>query len=278
MTDLCLIKDMLSNSDIARAVFSLDDSVCNLIDNGVWRWPLNWLSRFPFVAQLQVLMLIDDMDDVILWQDRYGVLRPFSVAWVWDTIQFRANMVQWYNVVWFPHCIPWHAIHMWLVIKEKLNTQDKLRQWDVGLSIDLNLLRCSMCDLVPDSHAHLFFECSFSSHVWSKVCVLCGMNLIPPRLMDVIAFIIPISKGRTVFSILSRLVVAATSYYIWLERNGRLFMNKALSPDQIVHVILSMVRLKFVTFKFKKTSTRSLLLLHQWKIPSNCIVHDRSSM
>nr|GEV90681.1 RNA-directed DNA polymerase, eukaryota, reverse transcriptase zinc-binding domain protein [Tanacetum cinerariifolium] len=82
-------------------------------------------------------------------------------------------------------------------------------------------------------------------------------------------------SGKMVVSILSRIVVAATSYYIWLERNGRLFKKKTLTPDQIVDVIL--VRLKLVTFKFKKMSTKSRLLLDQWKIPIYCIVHGGST-
>ncbi|GKE75820.1 hypothetical protein Tco_1537861, partial [Tanacetum coccineum] len=151
---------MFSNRDIARSGFSLDDSVNNLISDG---------------------------------RDRDGVLRPFLVAYAWDTIRNRAAIVNW------------------------------LRQCDVSQSIDLNLLRCPLCDLVPDSHDQLFFECAFSSQVWSKVRVLCGMDTIPPRLIDITSFINPISKGKTAISILSRLVFAASSYYIWLERNGRLF-------------------------------------------------------
>ncbi|GJS72430.1 zinc knuckle CX2CX4HX4C containing protein [Tanacetum coccineum] len=201
------------------------------------------------MAQLRVPLLFDDIDDVILWRDRDGVLRPFSVACAWDTIRTRADI--------------------------KLKTQDRLRQWDVSPSIDLNLLRCPMCDLIPDSHDHLFFECAFSSHVWSKVHVLCGMDSIPPWLIDVTNFINHISKGKTAVSILSRLVLAITSYYIWLERNGRLFKKKNSSPDQIGEVIISMVRMKLVTFKFKKMSTWSPLLLDQWKIPSYCIVQLR---
>ncbi|GJV80556.1 reverse transcriptase domain, reverse transcriptase zinc-binding domain protein [Tanacetum coccineum] len=218
--DVCPHKDLLSNKDIVRLGFSLDDLVSNLIADGIWRWPLDWLSRFPFMAQLQVPLLHDDMDDVILWRDRDGVLRPFLVACVWDTIQSRAD--------------------------RKLKTQDRLWQWDVGVSIDLNLLRCPLCDLVLDSH-------------------------------DVVAFIVPISMVKTVVIILSRIVFAATSYYIWLERNNRLFKKMFSSPDQIVDVILSMVRLKLVAFKFKKMSTKSRLLLDQWKIPSYCIVHDGST-
>nr|GFB22867.1 reverse transcriptase domain, reverse transcriptase zinc-binding domain protein [Tanacetum cinerariifolium] len=209
------------------------------------------IARSGFSLEDSVPSLLDDIDDFILLRDMDGVLRPFSVACAWDTIRTRAD------------------IH-------KLKTQDRLRQWDVGPSIDLNLIRCPLCDLVHDSHDRLFFKCAFSSLVWSKFRVLCGMDSIPPRLIDVSTFINLISKGKTAVSILSRLMLAATSYYIWLERNGRLFKKKTSSPDQIVDVIIFMVRLKLVTFKFKKMTTWSRLLLDQWKIPSSCIVHDGS--
>nr|GEX10433.1 reverse transcriptase domain, reverse transcriptase zinc-binding domain protein [Tanacetum cinerariifolium] len=219
--------------------------------SGLSRAPTLYVLMVTCMVGLKVPLLLDDIDDIILWRDRDGVLRPFSVACSWDTIHSRADIVNWYNVVWFPHCISRHAIHMWLVFLQKLMTQDRLRQWDVGPSIDLNLLRCPLCNLVPDSHDHLFFECVFSSLVGSK--------------------------GKMAVSILSRLVLAVISYYIWLERNGRLFKKKTSSSDKIVDVIISMVRLKLVTFKSKKMSTWSRLLLDQWKIPSYCIVHDGSS-
>nr|GFB61969.1 reverse transcriptase domain, reverse transcriptase zinc-binding domain protein [Tanacetum cinerariifolium] len=111
---------------------------------------------------------------------------------------------------------------------------------------------------------------------WSKVRVTCGMDAISPRFIHIIAFIVPISKGNMVISILSRIVVAATSYYIWREKNERLLKKKTSSLDQIAQVILSMVRLKLVTFKFKKMSIRSHLLLDQWMIPSYCIAYDGS--
>nr|GEX06273.1 hypothetical protein [Tanacetum cinerariifolium] len=113
--------------------------------------------------------------------------------------------------------------------------------------------------------------------VWFKVRVLCSMDVIAPSLIDVVYFIIPISKSKTVVSVLSRIVVPATCYYIWLRRNERLFKKKSSSPDQIVDLILSMVRLKLVTFKFKKMSTKSHSLLDQWKIPSYYIVLDEST-
>nr|GEZ00674.1 reverse transcriptase domain, reverse transcriptase zinc-binding domain protein [Tanacetum cinerariifolium] len=139
---------------------------------------------------------------------------------------------------------------------EKLKAQDRLWQWDVGLSIDLNLLRYPLCDMVPGSYSHLFFECSIASQVWFQVRSFIGMSFVPPLLMDVLAFLIP-SKGSSVSNVISRIVLAATTYCLWNERNSRLFKKKKLTADQIVQLITSLVRMKLVTFKFKKMSTGS---------------------
>ena len=103
------------------------------------------------------------------------------------------------------------------------------------------------------------------------------MDSIPPRMDDILAFLIPISKGRSAHSIIARIVLAATTYFLWMERNMRLFKKKFSTADQIVQAIYSIVRLKLVTFKFKKMTTRSLLLLDRWKLPTTCLSHDGSA-
>ncbi|GJR25720.1 zinc knuckle CX2CX4HX4C containing protein [Tanacetum coccineum] len=140
------------------------------------------------------------------------------------------------------------------VQEEKMKTQDRLWQWDVGPSIDLNLLRCPLCEVVPDSNSHLFFECTFASQVWFQVRALTGMSSVPPRLVDVLAFLIP-SKGSSVSNVISRIVLAITTYCLWYERNSRLFNKKKSTANQIVQRITSLVWMKLVMFKFKKMTT-----------------------
>nr|GEX73376.1 hypothetical protein [Tanacetum cinerariifolium] len=111
----CRGDDMFSNRDIARSYFSLDDSVNNLISDGVWRWPLDWLSRSPIMAQLQVPLLLDDIDDIILWRDRDGVLRHFSMACAWDTIRTRADIVNWCGLR-FMFFAAWTLFHLSLLM------------------------------------------------------------------------------------------------------------------------------------------------------------------
>ncbi|GKA30997.1 reverse transcriptase domain, reverse transcriptase zinc-binding domain protein [Tanacetum coccineum] len=174
----------------------------------------------------------------VLTSSGYGVLIFFPL-WSLNSICLRATVVDWYKVVWFPYCIPRHAIHLWLVVKQKLKTQDRLRQWDADPAINLNLLRCPMY-----------------------------MSAIPPRIKDALAFITPISKGNSILRIISHIVLAAATYYLWNERNSRLFKKRVSFAEQVFHAICYTVRLKLVTFKFKKVSARSHLLLDRWKVPS----------
>ncbi|GKB74114.1 hypothetical protein Tco_0935526 [Tanacetum coccineum] len=97
-------------------------------------------------------------------------------------------------------------------------------------------------------------------------------DVIPPLLTYVVSFLIPISKGRSVISVVSRILLAATTYYLWNEGNSRLFKKKTLTVPQLFEVIISIVRLKLVTFKFKKVSPRARFLLDEWKIPSSSMV------
>ncbi|GKA71267.1 protein LAZ1, partial [Tanacetum coccineum] len=126
--DPCLLRDMLTVRNIVCSGFSLSSTVSDLISNGSWRWPHDWSSRFPNVVNIPVQDINNDLDDVIVWHDVQGVFQRFSVAGAWDSLRLRADVVDWYHVVWFPHCIYCHAIYLWLVIKEKLKTQDRLRQ------------------------------------------------------------------------------------------------------------------------------------------------------
>ncbi|GJV51073.1 sodium/hydrogen exchanger 6, partial [Tanacetum coccineum] len=51
---------------------------------------------------------------------------------------------------------------------------------------------------------------------------------------------------RSVFSIIAHIVLAVTTYYLWIERNSRLFKKKISIAEQVVQVICSIVRLKLV--------------------------------
>ncbi|GJR44683.1 zinc knuckle CX2CX4HX4C containing protein [Tanacetum coccineum] len=162
----------------------------------------------------------------------------FSVAKVWECIRPRNNEVDWFHVVWFSHQIPRHAIHLWLVIKRKLKTQDTLRQWDEHLK-------------------------QFTS-----------ISNIPSDHNSIVNFLIPSAKMRSARSVIVKLIFVASCYFIWQERNDRLFMKKKRSQDRVIDVIKSNVRLKLLTCRFKKMA-HVQTLFHRWKLPNSLMGHSR---
>ncbi|GJR06230.1 putative reverse transcriptase domain-containing protein [Tanacetum coccineum] len=250
----CPLSRLISPRDIYSEGFNNQAMVADFVINNVWTWPQAWIAKAPILNLIPAPNLDENTMDCVRWRDANGVFSDFSVSRAWEAFRPRGNEVNWFRIVWFPHSIPRHSFHLWLVMRNSLKTQDKLRQWDVGINTDLNLLRCSLCNTQSDSHAHLFFECPYSSKVWKLVRHLADMELVPPILYDIVAHLQSMANKRTARSIFGKLILAASSYFVWLERNNRLFKNVKRTPEELRDVIMVTVRLKLLSFKFKNSA------------------------
>ncbi|GJT71168.1 putative RNA-directed DNA polymerase, eukaryota, reverse transcriptase zinc-binding domain protein [Tanacetum coccineum] len=259
------LADIVSCRDIHRAGFTLSSKVNDAIHDGEWSWPDEWFSKYPTLTSIAVPML-SDVEDKLEWHNSMGELKHFSVREIWNSIRPRSDVVDWYNVVWFPNCIPSHAFHLWLVAKRRLKTQDRLRPWDlIGNTMPVS---CLLCDGPPDSHDHLFYDCVFSKQVWYELKDLAGLPNVIGSISSIVNVLIPIAKRRTIRSVIAKLVVAASSYYIWQERNSRLFTKKKRTHGQLTECIKSSIRLKLLSCVFKK-SKDALLFKRLWDIPNS---------
>nr|GEY61579.1 hypothetical protein [Tanacetum cinerariifolium] len=219
-----------------------------------------WMSKYSDLGTIGVLYLFDASDKLV-WKDLSNVDVGFSVATVWECIRSRSDEVEWYHVVWFSQQIPRHAIHLWLVIKRKLKTQDKLRQWDVWdhlkrLTGIPNIP--SGLDAIVDFLSPMAKPRSARS-VWDHLKRLTGIPNIPSDLDAIVDFLSPMAKPRSARSVIWKLVFAASCYFIWQERNKRLFMKKKRSQYHVIDVIKSTVRLKLLSCRFKRTKHVQML-------------------
>ncbi|GJU48798.1 hypothetical protein Tco_1218353 [Tanacetum coccineum] len=73
---------------------------------------------------------------------------------------------------------------------------------------------------------------------------------------------------RNAKSVIGRLLVADTSYCIWLECNNRTFKNIRCTPKEIQDSIIITVCLKLLSCQFKNTAMVNELLA-RWKMPKN---------
>ena len=69
---------------------------------------------------------------------------------------------------------------------------------------------------------------------------------------DIVDWIKPLATKGTTVRIVARLLIAATTYFLWQERNLCLFKNQTSTISQDSDIIVYNVRLKLLTFRFKK--------------------------
>ncbi|GKC93007.1 retrotransposon protein, putative, ty1-copia subclass [Tanacetum coccineum] len=241
--------DHITPRDAYNKGFNNHAKVAQFMHNNEWRWPVSWLAKIPNLSLIPAPNINVNNDDLVRWKDLNGVLLEFLVSHVWEAIRPRGNEV------------------------ECLKTQDKLQQWDVGNNIDLSLLRCPFCETQSDTHAHLFFECTFSTKVWTLVCHLAAMEMVPPTLQDIISHLRVMTNQKSAECIIGKLIIAASSYYVWLERNNRLFKKLKCTPEDIKDVIMVTVRLKLLTLKFKNSGNVASLI-DRWKMPRSFALYD----
>ncbi|GJY43992.1 hypothetical protein Tco_0432205 [Tanacetum coccineum] len=112
--------------------------------------------------------------------------------------------------------------------------------------------------------------------VWDVVCLPKKEGGLPTFLSSfnsIVDVIIARPKRRSVRGIVARLVFAASTYFIWKERNYRLFKNQRRIHNQLIECIKSMVRLKLLTYSLKKTRN-VMAFVRLWKLPNSLIILD----
>ncbi|GJX76645.1 lupus La protein [Tanacetum coccineum] len=161
------------------------------------------------------LIFLFNKSDVLVWRDRNGDYKNFSVGNAWKDIRPRDVEVAWARMVWFAYCIPRHAFLLWLIMKRKLKTQDLWKHWDT-----------------QGSNSYLL------------------VTIRSPLLWSIVDGLLVIANSRALHGFVAKL---ASSYFIWQEWNARLFTQKQRTEDQVIDIIVATVRLKLVLYRFRKS-------------------------
>ncbi|CAA7030572.1 unnamed protein product [Microthlaspi erraticum] len=122
-------------------------------------------------------------------------------------------------------------------MRGRLATRDRLLSW--GLNVPVN---CLLCNAIPESANHLLTECVFSSEIWSRLFHHQIFTL--PTLIDEIVLWCYSISGNSKLNTISMLLVHATVYFLWKERNARLHSSVAKTTDAIIKEIHLLIRAK----------------------------------
>ncbi|GKC62526.1 hypothetical protein Tco_1095124, partial [Tanacetum coccineum] len=89
----------ISKRNINDAGFNLTMSVNEVIEDGRWLWPQEWMTNHSLLNQIEVLVLNESVKDKVCWIDKHGHTIPFSVGGVWNDIRNEGNDVPQYRIV-----------------------------------------------------------------------------------------------------------------------------------------------------------------------------------
>ncbi|GJY24734.1 RNA-directed DNA polymerase, eukaryota, reverse transcriptase zinc-binding domain protein [Tanacetum coccineum] len=156
--------DIIPRREWYRERYNDKETVAQMINNGVWIWPIQWYSNYPILCNIAAPTLTEGTKDKVYWIDSYNVKKEFSTNQAWHDL--RGN---WHHVIWFSQFQPRHAFILWLATKERLATQDRIAKWNGQISTE-----CPLCKKEKDSHEHLFFKCDYAEKIWYSLKVKMG--------------------------------------------------------------------------------------------------------
>ncbi|GKF07892.1 RNA-directed DNA polymerase, eukaryota, reverse transcriptase zinc-binding domain protein, partial [Tanacetum coccineum] len=167
-----------------------------------------------------------------------GIEKCFTVSNVWKDMICDDTKVDWFKLVWFSQSIPRHAFVTWLAIQKRLMTYDKILVWRPNEDF-----KCALCSNCPDSHNHLFFSCEFSKEIWKELIGLLNVGL-SSEWDQIIMEMKGLPLNKNIWSIVRRLVCNAAVYYIWQERNNRIFKNEKRDKKTMFNLVKENVGMK----------------------------------
>ena len=247
-SDLQLSK-FLSKKDIFYAGFQDSATLADVIDENGWKLPSQWADKYPLLQNLAVHVL-NDQPDRAVWIDKNGNVKKYVTNTVWQDVREEGNGVNWKSLVWYSHCIPKHAFILWLVVKNKLCTQDKIQKWYPNRQYE-----CSLCKSDIDSHDHLFFKCEYSKVVWEKMRKMADIQDNESSWEETVNKMSLYNNSKSIWEIIRKLCLGATIYFIWQERNGRLFSDNRRSAEALFSIISDEVRAKLVSITVKQNAS-----------------------
>lgn len=165
----------------------------------------------------KVLQAAKHLNEVGINKREVSYDKHYSIREMYNKLRGDFPKVTWRQLTCNNQGCPKWLFIMYLAIQNRLYTRDRLSKRGV-----ITCQTCSLCEIVLESHQHLFFECIYSETVWLLLAWQ-GINRQAQGWEDEITWAITHTNGRQAQAETYRTTLAAAIYQIWMERNYRTF-------------------------------------------------------
>ena len=252
------IRSKWSSRVIYDSGLPINAKVNAIVRGDNWRWPVAMSidlaeikSRMPSYNPNSLL------DDIIRWLPSPNGI--YSAASAMESLRTHHSLVPWFNIVWFPQNIPRMGFILWLAIKGRLSTLDRVQRYDPQV-----IATCVLCNSQTETHAHLFFECLYSKAIWTQLLNMCGCTWIGLSWNDFIDWISIHWKGNSPSTVTKKLCLAVAVYFIWRERNCRIFKSTRRLNAEVARTIIDIIRSRLCSINLK----HGPLIAMNWNVTS----------
>ena len=165
-------------------------------------------------------MFLTAADNMWLWTATKS--GSFSLS-AWNVARDSHPVFVFAPLVWWNLSSPKTACCLLRALQDRLLTRSRLQRFCI-IQHDV----CVLCNANSETIMHLFFQCPFSSYVWS----LCKLKLSMTRtiagsLQDEASNFLNAFSTKKKVSVLGKITLAAAVWHTWSERNKRIFQHEA---------------------------------------------------
>ena len=132
----------------------------------------------------------------------------FNSRIAYEYFRPRRAKLAWPKMVWQSFITPKHSFILWLRLKEKLLTKDKLQ----GVIEDIS---CPLCKTEVETIDHLFFCCRIANEIWTKIKSWLGISRGMQTIKATVKWIIKEARGTSVPAKIKRISLASIVYHLW---------------------------------------------------------------
>ncbi|XP_060183140.1 uncharacterized protein LOC132613105 [Lycium barbarum] len=164
-------------------------------------------------------------------------LNSFPIKQIYQQLRGVFQKVTWRKLVCNNLGCPKWIFILTLVANERIHTRDRLEKWGIT-----NDTECPLCENAVESIDHLFFSCRFSQAIWRRLLKWQRINRQPMQWSDELNWAVTNASGNSIAAQIFRIVLAGTVYFVWQERNQRIFQAKHRASNQTNHSRCSLSR------------------------------------
>ncbi|GKC05791.1 reverse transcriptase domain, reverse transcriptase zinc-binding domain protein [Tanacetum coccineum] len=124
-------------------------------------------------------------------------------------------------------------IFIWRALRGRLPVRVELDR----IGVDLDFVLCPSCKNSVETCTHSLITCDLAMGVWDKIFNWWKVGLVNAFSIDEFFSLNGNVNVPIYFARVSQAVIWTTGYFIWKERNARVFGNKLSSTNKIVQVI-----------------------------------------